>query len=175
MNWQEFRPTIFFLLKFLGFYLVGNLIYGFYVTAYSPAPDPVTQEVTEQTSMILRGLGWPNETMIHPSKATVWVRYQHRAIISVYEGCNGLNVVIIFIGFLFAFGPIKKKLLWFVPLGILLIHAANLARVSLLFLVSLKLPDYLYFSHKYLFTASIYAMVLVLWVAWVKYFSIQKA
>jgi exosortase family protein XrtF len=173
MNWKEFKPTIFFLLKFLGLYLAGNIVYGLFVTAYEPQADPVTRWVTDHTVAVLNTLGWSGEAVDHPSKATVAIVYESRAIVSVYEGCNGINVMVIFVSFLFSFGPVGKKMLWFMPLGLIIIHISNLARIALLFLVSLKMPDYLYFSHKYLFTAFIYAVVLLLWVLWVKYTSVK--
>jgi exosortase/archaeosortase family protein len=58
-------------------------------------------------------------------------------------------------------------MIWFVPLGLAVIHVANLGRIVLLFLVSLYEPEYLYFTHKYLFTAFIYLFVFLLWILWV--------
>lgn len=168
MNWQEFKPTIFFLLRFLGLYLVGNVLYGFFVTAYEPQADPVTEFVTKQTVYVLNLAGWSTESYYHQTSAVVSIVFENKAIVSVYEGCNGINIMIIFVAFLISFGPITRRLSWFLPLGLLMIHLGNLTRIALLFLVSLKMPDYLYFSHKYLFTVSIYAVVLLLWVVWVR-------
>ena len=35
---KEFKPTILFLVKFIGIYIVANLLYGIYVTAYATGP-----------------------------------------------------------------------------------------------------------------------------------------
>jgi exosortase family protein XrtF len=164
--WQQFRPTIIFLLGFLGSYLVLNLVYGMYVTKYYPAVDPATEWVTAQTSSLLDKFGWANAYRNHPTKPTTYITYQGNGIISIYEGCNGLNVVIVFFAFLAGFGPYSKKLFWFVPLGLGLIHLGNLTRLLLLFWVSLELPSYLYFTHKYLFTAFLYGWVMLLWGGW---------
>jgi exosortase family protein XrtF len=168
---KEFRPTIMFLVKFLGIYLVGNLLYGFYVTAYSPAPDPLTRNVTVQTATALRLTGHEVEIEDHPVKATVMILDDGKSVVSVFEGCNGLNTAIIFIAFLFAFGPVSRQLIWFIPLGLLVLHVTNLLRIGGLFLIASYLPDFLYFTHKYLFTAVIYAVVFALWVWWVLKFA----
>ncbi len=173
MNWQEFKPTIVFLSKFLVFYFVGNLLYGLFVTAYHPQPDPVTQIVTRQTSACLSLTGWDTAVLDRSNKPTTAIVFDSKAIVTVYEGCSGLNVMIIFVAFVFAFGPLQKAMCWFVPLGIMIIHASNLLRIALLFLVTLYRPGYLYFSHKYLFTAFIYGFVFLLWVWWVRNFSKQ--
>lgn len=168
---REFRPTIFFLGKFLGLYLVGNLLYGLFVTSFSPLPDPATRWVSEQTGFVLTSCGWPVDVYDHQRKATTMVRYDDREVLSVYEGCNGINTMIIFVAFLIAFGPLNKTLLWFIPVGLLIIHLVNLARITLLFFVAEYRPDFMYFIHKYLFTATLYAVIFLLWVWWVKKYS----
>jgi exosortase family protein XrtF len=164
---REFRPTILFLGKFLGLYLAGNLLYGAYVTAYYPKPDPVTSWVTAQSAGALTLAGWEVAAVDRPGKPTTDIVYEGRPVIAVYEGCNGLNVVIVFLSFLLAFGPYARPMLWFVPLGLLVIHISNLLRVMLLFIVALEYPDFLYFTHKYLFTAFIYLFVFALWMWWI--------
>jgi exosortase family protein XrtF len=174
MNWtrlKEFKPTIFFLLKFVGLYLALNVFYGMYVTSFNPRPDPVTRWVTGQTGSVLAWLDHPVEIVHQLKKATSTIRFNGHAIVSVYEGCNGLNIVIIFVSFLFAFGPYIRKMFWFIPVGIVIIHFFNLVRIAGLFLITLYKPGWTYFLHKYLFTAFIYVVVFLLWFWWVNRFS----
>jgi exosortase family protein XrtF len=166
-EWKEFKPAIFFILKFLGVYMVGNIFYGIFITHFEPHPDPITVWVTQQVADILNLISPPVTALAHPSKPTVWV-LQKVAIISVFEGCNGLNVLVVFFAFVFAFGPVSRKLIWFLPLGIVLIHVSNLFRIGLLFFVSRNFPHHLYFLHKYFFTAFIYAVVFALWFYWIQ-------
>ena len=165
---REFKPTIFFLAKFIVFYLCGNLLYGWYVANWHPIVDPFTSEVADQVSILLNFFGWETTVFNHATRPTSNLVLNNQAILAIYEGCNGLNVGIVFIAFLLAFGPISKKLYWFIPIGLLAIHLGNLLRVILLFLVSIKLPDFMYFAHKYLFTAFIYLVVFMLWIWWVR-------
>jgi len=165
---REFRPAILFISKFLLIYLIGNLLYGLYVSSFRPRPDPITDHVSIQTAWLLSATGWDSTSEPETLKPTTNVREGNRNVIAIYEGCNGLNVMIIFVAFVMAFGPWHQSGLWFIPLGLVVIHLANLARLYLLFLVSLKMPHYLYFTHKYLFTAFIYLVTLLLWMVWVK-------
>jgi exosortase family protein XrtF len=164
--WSEFRPTILFLVRFVGLYFVLNLGYGWYVTFFAPGVDPLTEWVTLQTSDVLQTLGWENEAHNHPRKPTTFLTHNGKGVVAIYEGCNGLNVAIVFVSFLAALGPYKRTLCWFVPIGLAVIHAGNITRIALLFYVSLRLPGYLYFTHKYLFTAFLYALVMALWGLW---------
>lgn len=167
-NINEFKPTAIFLVKFIGLYFALNLIYGFYVEAASPKPDAATVWVTNQTALIIQVFGMEAVTKIHESKPTTSIYNKGNGIVSVYEGCNGINVIIIFLCFLLSFGPLNKKLVWFAPLGIVLIHLINLGRIIGLFFVVIYLPNAIYFSHKYFFTAIIYGGVFLLWIVWLR-------
>ncbi len=164
---KEFKPALIFLGKFLGTYLILNFLYGFYIEHYRPAPDPVTRMVTNQSAACLRIVGVDASINDRPEKTAVSILKDGRAVVSVYEGCNGLNVLIIFLAFVVAYGGRWQRMLWFIPLGILTIHLLNLARIDLLFMVADQFPKYLYFTHKYLFTAFIYVGVFALWFGWV--------
>ena len=170
----EFKPTIFFLLKFLGLYLVGNLLYGWFVTAWQPQADPLTVWVSHQSAWVLNLVGHDVKALEYVGKPYVYLQVNEKAILSVFEGCNGINVVIVFFSFLLAFGPYTKSLLWFSFLGLLIIHVSNLARIVLLFFVAQYFPDQLFFVHKYLFTAFIYLFVFLLWIWWVVKFTKPK-
>jgi exosortase family protein XrtF len=151
--------------------VVGNFLYGLYVTVYTPAPDPATHWVTYQTATVLTSVGWPTQTEDRADKPTTHLKHNGKNVLAVYEGCNGINTMIIFAAFLVAFGPASKMLLWFLPLGLLVIHVANLARITFLFWVSIYTPAYMYFTHKYFFTAILYVVIFALWVLWVRYSS----
>jgi exosortase family protein XrtF len=171
LSLKEFKPTILFLVKFIGIYVVASLLYGFYVTTYSPSPDPATRAVSKQTANVLGLGGCPSMTKDDERKPTTQVIHENRSVLAIYEGCNGINIMIIFVAFLVAFGPIGKPLWLFMIVGALLIHLMNLARIVLLFWVVLYLPGFTYFMHKYLFTAILFVGVFLLWIVWVRKFS----
>ncbi|MEQ8476357.1 exosortase family protein XrtF [Fulvivirga sp.] len=164
---KEFKPSILFLAKFLGTYMVLNLLYGLYINSYSPQPDPITYIVTEQTSWILNLAG--NETSILRDEArpNVHLSNADRGVLSVFEGCNGLNTMIVFVSFLMAYGRLKRKLLWFIPLGFVIIHIFNLVRVGALYYITVYFDQYLYFTHKYLFTGFLFGVIFIMWYFWV--------
>jgi len=164
---KEFKEPLLFLSKFLVLYLVLNFFYGLYVDYYSPMADPVTYWATHNTEFALNTLGYSTESSHDPSRPYVRLNEGSSTILSVYEGCNGINVAIIFIAFIVAFGPLSTDVAWFVPLGLICIHLSNIVRIGLLFYVIKNMPDYVYFTHKYLFTAIIYVGVFVLWYIWV--------
>lgn len=171
---DEFKPSLIFLGRFVAIYFLCNLLYGAYVSAYKSRPDPITIHTTHQASRLISFAGWETTTEDNKLRPSTFVVHDGRRILSVYEGCNGVNVVIIFVAFVIAFGPLRIVTLWFLTGGIVLIYLVNLARIWFLFFVSLELPNYLYFTHKYLFTGMIFLVVFVLWILWVRLASAKR-
>ncbi len=170
---KEFKPALLFVTKFLVIYFIGNIIYGVYVESFNNMADPVTTWVTNQTNYFLNGLGEGSEILTDNAQPKVHIFNGSDKVLSVYEGCNGLNVMIIFVAFLVAYGGNLRNLMWFIPLGLVLIHFANIVRIVLLYFVAYYRPNFMYFTHKFLFTGFIYAFVLVLWYWWVTRLSQQ--
>ncbi|MEO1052805.1 MAG: exosortase family protein XrtF [Bacteroidota bacterium] len=172
---KEFKTPILFLVKFLAIYLLASLVYGIFISSYSPSADPITDFVTENTQQLLVLLGYPVSTLADETGPYVKLVEDGTIILSVFEGCNGVNVSIVFLAFLVAYSRPVVQLVWFIPLGLFIIHLVNLLRISFLFYVSKNQPDYLYFAHKYLFTAIIYAVIFLLWYIWVNKLHRRKA
>ena len=164
---NEFRPALRFLLVFVTCYIIMSLTYGFFIESYGDLVDPWTRNVSHQVAFLLSS---PDNAVVaidsHGTRSCSLASNQGE-VLSVFEGCNGLNVMILFISFLIAYkGPLVKSAL-FALSGIIIIHLVNLGRVAMLYLVAQHYPNYMYFTHKYLFTAIIYAIVFGLWYLWV--------
>lgn len=85
--------------------------------------------------------------------------------------CNGITLMFLFAIFVIAYpGSIKNKL-WYVPLGILIVHSINIIRIIALALISYYNYEYLDFNHTYTFTFLAYSAVFGLWMLWVNKFS----
>ncbi len=165
--WNEFKPAFRFLLVFLGLYLAGNILYGLWIRSFQGLPDPATWVVTNQTAKVLDMLGYPVTVVQNMQGPTVYLLHKNRVVLNIYEGCNGINVMIVFVVFVVAFGGGVKKLGWFLPAGIVIIHLSNIVRIALLYFVAVGYRHYFYYVHKYVFTATIYLIVFLLWVVWV--------
>lgn len=164
---QAYKPALLFLLKYVVVYLALNSLYAFFVSAYQPAPDPVTIFVSKQTALVLEAFYSNVTTLVTSDYPSVPLVLNGIQIVDVYEGCNSINVMIVFIAFIVAFkGPLKASL-WFSLLGLLIIYVVNLLRVSALFYVAINFPASMYFFHKFVFTGGIYAIVFGLWYAWI--------
>jgi exosortase family protein XrtF len=162
------KQALLFLGKFVGLYIGLNTLYGIGVSYYLPAADPFTIMVSRHVGYFL---SWFHDGIsVVPSgeSKNVAVQWIGNTIINVFEGCNGVNVWIVFTAFVVAFSRQWYKSWRFLLVGALVIYLINIVRVSMLFWVAHYFPDTLYFFHKFFFTAIIYAVVFVLWYGWVK-------
>lgn len=169
--WQEFKPTIYFLLRFGVVYGLLTLVYGWYVSSFDNAPQPqadgITTMVSAQSAQLLTLLGYEATQHQHPDEASILITVDGVDAVRIFEGCNGMSMFILFTAFVLAFRGHWKRTLWFIPAGILFIHLSNLGRLVALSLISLHYPQHMYFFHKYGFTIIIYSAVFLLWVLWV--------
>lgn len=173
--WKEFKPSFLFLGKFLAIYFIGNIAYGLFVESYGDRADDVTRCTTIQTSRALNFMGERTSTIMNPHGPTVFLKNGSQVVLNVFEGCNGLNVIIIFIAFILAFGGSIRKMIWFLPMGVAIIHLCNLLRLSLLYFTAQHFEHYFYFVHKYFFTAILYLIIFALWSLWIIRFNVRSS
>lgn len=87
------------------------------------------------------------------------------------EPCNGIKVFGLFSIFIIAFQGKWIHKLWFIPLGILILHLSNAIRIAVLTIISAENPSYLDFNHNITFQVLVYGLVFGLWYIWVNKFS----
>jgi exosortase family protein XrtF len=163
----ENKTAIRFLLVFVVAYLLMNTAYGFFIRYFLPTSDPFTQQIAIQVAWILSFFDPTIKEYFSTYGEYIAIANSRENMIYVFEGCNGLNVLFVYVSFLLAFKGPWKMFFQFVLLGALGIHLMNLARITALYGVAFYFPDYLYFIHKYLFTGIIYVIVFVFWFLWV--------
>lgn len=169
--WKRHKSALLFIAVFIGIYLVFNTLYGIYIENYYPGPDPVTYLVSKQTIQFL-SIFYEEINIIYPEQSNmIPVLINDIAVLEIFEGCNSLNVIFVYVSFIIAFRGNLKSTIAFLGIGILVIYIMNIARLSLLIISTQSFPDYFYFLHKYFFTASIYLVVFIIWYFWVKHVS----
>jgi len=93
-------------------------------------------------------------------------------VVLVADECNGLELFVLYAGFIICFpGRIKFKL-FFIPIGILLIYFVNVIREIILALNYKFFRESFEFNHKYTYVLVVYIFVFILWRIWIKKYSI---
>lgn len=170
---KKYQPIWMFLLRFFGVYILGVFLYNIYLDQYSIELDGVTRMVTEQVASLL-SITLPEITCVFSEVSPMSeIQYYGVSIMSLIEGCNAISVMILFVAFLVAFKGKLKHYLWFIPFGVMFLYLANLIRIYLIGLIVLYLPSWSGIAHDYLFPGVIYGSTFLLWVIWVKFFSLK--
>jgi len=157
---------IFFLLKALVLYLIWFFIYDLWLL-----------KVGILDNMIVDNLVYLSVNLLEAFDYILYVDYQRVGIygaamnVKVGSGCNGLELFALFAGFILIFEGNWKHKIWFIPLGIIVIHLLNVGRVLALIFSGNVSVSLLNFNHKYTFTIIMYIITFIGWMVWVKYFS----
>jgi exosortase/archaeosortase family protein len=86
----------------------------------------------------------------------------------ITTGCSGLKQFLQWIVLMFFFaGPWKQKL-WFIPVGVLILHIYNVIRIVCLCVNFEFFPQYWNFLHYYFFRYIFYVVIFGLWLLWVE-------
>ncbi|MDA9809950.1 archaeosortase/exosortase family protein [Flavobacteriales bacterium] len=90
------------------------------------------------------------------------------------EPCNGIKIFGLFTIFILSFrGEIKNKL-FFIPIGLTLLHILNVLRIAVLTYISAVNPLILDFNHNITFQLIIYGAMLSLWYIWITQISLKE-
>jgi exosortase/archaeosortase family protein len=96
--------------------------------------------------------------------------FPNNGYIEVNGSCSGLKQFYqwIFLMVLFP-GPWKKKL-WYIPIGLIVIHLTNIFRIIALSVIVMEWPQYWTFSHDWILRPFFYVVIFIMWVIWVEKF-----
>jgi exosortase/archaeosortase family protein len=89
-------------------------------------------------------------------------------VLGIFRACNGLELMILYAGFILCFsGSISRKLLFIIG-GVLGLYLLNVFRCMVLGYVVLEHAKHFDIAHKYFFNTIVYALTFLLWVFYVR-------
>lgn len=163
--------------RFLKFLVVSSVIYlglylffEFFIKKHTTIDQGFIAIIINSSDVILKLFGYDTFKTISDTD------YQVLGIdgsdgVWIGSSCNAITLFFLFAVFVAAYPGHQKSKLWFIPLGLLLIHILNIIRVIVLALIAFYNKDYLDFNHTYTFTFLIYGFIFLLWMTWVNKFS----
>ena len=157
--------------RFLARY-VAILSVGFTVLALRPVNDGVvnryTTFVAHEAKVALNALG-------EGAVVRGQVLSSPRFAVSIYNGCNGLEALLIFCSGVLAFpAPPARKVLGLLA-GFLVIQVANVVRIVSLFYVGVFRPAWFQASHVFVWQSLIILLGVVMWLFWVHRYGLAPA
>lgn len=157
------------LLLYLGWYF----FYDFYLKPSTSFDEIVIHNLAVLAEGELHLLGFETiEYSDFPFKNHVGIEGSKG--VTIGSSCDGIVLFALFTIFIVAFSGKWSNKLWFIPIGIMLIHLVNSFRVTALAWIVSVNEKWLSFNHDYTFTIVVYAIVFSFWYLWVKKFAVAR-
>lgn len=171
---NDFKPVLKILLRFIILYVVMVLGYQFYLNEFKNAGlDTFSTWVMTQVDFVQNTIGYPSQMVPgKPQDETSWFFVSGKYVSRMVEGCNAISVMILFLAFIFAFYEGLKTFI-FAAAGVVFLHIINVLRIVGLNILLVEHPQYSKIGHDYLFPAIIYGSVVVLWLIWIKFYALK--
>lgn len=155
-------PIYWFLAKSAVLYLLWLLVFAPMNSFTQSIHTALINNVVAVSLLLLELLNYT----VFSINSHLWIAGSTGVIVG--EACDGLDVFFLYIAFFLAFpGSTRKKIAYIIS-GTVLIHALNYIRVVALAMIQYFAPQHLDFNHKYTFTYIIYAIIFVLWYAFIQ-------
>jgi exosortase family protein XrtF len=155
-------------------YLALYIVYQFVVKKYTYYDQKFIGHIIQSADFILKLFGY--HTMMYlqdRDMQTIFIDGGNG--VWVGSNCNAITLFSLFSVFIIAYPGNRRDKLWYIPLGIALIHILNILRVVALAMIARYLPpEYLTFNHTYTFTFLVYAFIFLLWMRWVNKYAPKK-
>lgn len=139
--------------------------------ALTQCHDALIGPQTRISAAVLQWLGYEVDTWFGGGHYKSSIAIIGDGPLYVGDGCSGLELFLLFAGFILIMPGKPLHKLWFMPAGLLLILMLNIVRIISLVLIHHYRPSWLYFNHKYTFVVLVYSVVFLLWMFWVNRFS----
>jgi len=99
-----------------------------------------------------------------PAMVPVYNVYFHnRSVVSIEDPCNGLELIVLYIGFIMAMPATLRRKIMFIIAGSVAIYIVNVLRCAGVAYALLYYPNQADFAHHYLFTFVVYGLIIALW------------
>jgi exosortase family protein XrtF len=142
------------------------MLYEWVIHPWGKLDTVVINDSSLWTAYVLELMGYESFISDNATIRTVGIDGTHGLWIG--DPCNGLTLFALFAIFIVAYpGPWKHKL-WFIPVGITVIHFLNVMRITALCIIVMKRPEWLDFNHTYTFQLLMYGFIFGLWWIWIQ-------
>lgn len=111
-----------------------------------------------------------------PSAAPLENIYIHDwNVVSIEDGCNGLELMVLYIGFIVCMPATLKRKVIFGIIGPLLIYVVNVLRCAGVAYIIIYYPKFADFAHHYVFTFVVYGFIIGMWLIFSKKLNLEHA
>jgi len=180
-KWQLIpKPARSFLLKGLALLIIWKFVYLAFLLPSRVLDEPLTYSVGVATTYTLNFLSGTHAFTTKPvintsefegtitTEPAMAIFFNNNRTLAIADPCNGLELFVLFAGFIICFPARAFRKITFISGGILLIWIVNILRCAGLVYIYLYNPKYTHFSHHYAFKFLVYGFIFCLWMLFTK-------
>jgi len=167
---KEFKNNPYFRFTFLAIilYVVWYIIYEAWLHPSGIWDRIIINNLVVLSNGILSIIGYDTLPIGDPDSTIRIAGIDGTSGVWIGDPCNGFSLFALFLIFMITYpGPWKQKL-WYIPMGLVIIHLINAIRIAALAIIVDVNIDWLYFNHNYTFNIIVYSTVFILWFIWAK-------
>jgi len=165
---KTYTGVILFIVKLLLSYTILSFFYRLYLKYYKDSVDGITYFVAKKSAAILEYFEYNVELITNFKGKTVALIVNDQLLSRVVEGCNAISVIILFTAFIIAFSGTFKHTVLYIMSGSIFIFSINILRITLINMGLYHYPEHSAVLHDVIFPATIYGLVFLLWMFWLK-------
>lgn len=170
------KPIRRFLSSCVLLFFLWKSVYWLFLHPARIIDAPLTNMVGRQTVAMLNWVHGGKEFTSYPYLATkffegvlvennvVRINFHNQKSMHIADSCNGLELFVLYVGFLLSMPASIFRKLAFIIIGIPIIHLANVFRCFGLVELQIYLARYFEFAHHYLFKIVVYSIIFLLWI-----------
>ncbi len=156
----KFREIVLFIIKALVVYAVWYALYHLWLLPDGRLDQLVSRNIVSVTAALLQLSGYD----VFAFDRIVGIGLANG--LEIIDGCNGIETIGLFVGFVIAYPGDSVKRWFFIPAGILIIYLTNVFRIYLLAIIQYHWYPGFHTIHDYTFNLVFYVVVFALWIVW---------
>ncbi len=160
-----------FFTKCILLYILWNTLFVGYLFKHTKVEEMLTSSLASVSSTLMHLWGYNTNAEdvydVNNRFEYSLISLEDELLVLIANSCNGLSLIILFVGFIVAYpGYWKMKVIYCVT-GSILIYLINLVRIQILFFNIMFDYNSFDFNHKYTYTIAVYLCIFILWMLWV--------
>ena len=172
-------PIRLFLGKALLFFIAWKIIYNVFLYDSKYLDKPLSTHVADCSVLVLNNLSMGGfvakremDSYIFEGGKTTHeisvIYHNNQRVLSIANVCNGLELMVLYIGFIICMPSAFKRKVIYIVLGVIILDFVNILRCIGLIYLREYYHNYFQFAHHYLFKAIVYTTTLLIWVLYTR-------
>ena len=158
---KSISPLTQFLIKAGGVYAAWQFLYNLFLLPDGSLDTFLSISGVNLAGSLLGFMGWE----INVSGRII--KCIGHSGVEIQNGCNGLNLLGLYGGFIIAYPGLWKKRIIFLLIGLSILYFANIIRIAFFAVINANMPQYFQIAHDYSSYIFFYPIVLLFWYLWI--------